>query len=245
MSPLRHIAHRLRTGSKVLGLRLRDSACTWCAKSYRHDLTGIKAALGPIARGCLLAGAGWLATYVVAAAPDTLLIITFAWGIAAWKVAPAQPGVPGEEPRAAQPTPGQERTAAVGLDELCALVRELAQKGAGAHLSALAEHLPGGPWDTAAVRALCAQHGVPVADSVRQPGRGVSTGVRVGDLPPLSPAPSEELAVAVVAAGQGGTTDRATATTTPAVEQHIEGALLIIRDPDHRTHAVRKVAHEY
>ncbi|MFE5868785.1 hypothetical protein ACFQ6V_09040 [Streptomyces roseifaciens] len=238
MSPLRHIAHRLRTGSQVLGLRLRDGTCTWCAKSYRHDLTGIKAALGPIARGCLLAGAGWLATYVVAAAPDTLLIVAFAWGIGAWKVAPAQPGVPGEEPHAAQPTPDQEGTATVGVDELCALVRELAQKGAGAHLSALAEHLPGGPWDTAAVRALCAEHGVPVAGSVRQPGRGVSTGVRVGDLPPLSPPPSEELAVAVVAAGQDGTTDPATATTTPAYEPHFGGVMQTIPDPSRRTSVV-------
>ncbi|WP_367134455.1 MULTISPECIES: hypothetical protein [Streptomyces] len=238
----RYITHRLASGSKALGLRLRRGACSWCARSYRNDLTGLKAALGPVARGSLLAGAGWGAIYGVAAAPDTLWIIALAWGIGAWNLAPTAPAAEAEEP-AEQPINDKQEEApaathAVDREELCALVRELAQDGAGAHLSALAEALTGDPQDTAAVRTLCATHGVPVANSVRQPGRGVSTGVKVDDLPPLSPPPLDAPGVAVVDAGQSATTESATATTTPAVEHQAEGAMLIIRDPAHHVHAV-------
>ncbi|MGK5728947.1 hypothetical protein [Streptomyces sp. URMC 124] len=245
MTPLPLIAHRLWTGSEVLGLRLWNRACSWCAKSYRHDLTGLKAALGPIARGGLIAGAGWLATYGVAAAPDVLLIIALAWGIGAWNMAPVQRPASGEEAPAALSETEQEGPALIGKDELCALVRKLAQGGAGAHLSALAEHLPDGPHDASAVRALCTQHGVPVAKSVRQSGRGVSTGVKVADLPPLSPLPPEGRAVAVVVAGQDGTTGAATTTTTPSIELHFDGSMQIVRDPARRAQAVRKSVHEY
>ncbi|MEU1372996.1 hypothetical protein ABZ442_04940 [Streptomyces triculaminicus] len=125
----------------------------------------------------------------------------------------------------------REETAPVlPLEGFSALVRELAQDGAGAHLSALAEYLPRGPWDTAAVRALCTAHGVPVSKSVRQPGRGVSTGVKVEDLPPLPKAPLEGADVAVVVAGQDTTTGSATATTTPIVKRREYGNEMIRPD---------------
>ncbi|MFI2078482.1 hypothetical protein [Streptomyces triculaminicus] len=126
----------------------------------------------------------------------------------------------------------------VSLETFSALVRELAQGGAGAHLSALAERLTGDPKDTSVVRSLCREWGVPVSPSVRQPGapgRGVSTGVKVTDLPPLLSSPVIAPEVAVVVAGQEATTGPATATATPVVEQHAGGALTTIYDGTHRT----------
>ncbi|MEV4440338.1 hypothetical protein AB0K09_15205 [Streptomyces sp. NPDC049577] len=228
-------ARRVVDGSVVLASQLAGGACAWCRKGYRHDLTGIAAALGPAVRGAGLLGAAWGVWSLVRTAPWLLWIAVPAWSAAAWRITPAvpssSPSLGGDdEAAAAEPAP------ALSLDAFSTLVRDLAGGGAGAHLSTLAERITRDPKATSTVRALCQQLGVPVSSSVRQPGRGVSTGVRVKDLPAPSPAPPEDADVAVVPAGQPTAT--APATATPVVETHADGALVIIRDPTHHTHAV-------
>ncbi|GAA3374704.1 hypothetical protein [Streptomyces racemochromogenes] len=139
------------------------------------------------------------------------------------------------EPAAAEP--------ALGL--IPDAVRHLAQGGHGAHLKMLAQHLTKTtrrPWDTAAVRAACKAAGIPITNSVRQPGRRVSTGVRLEDLPDPSPSPSQAPAVAVVIAGQEPPTEAATATTTAPPtddDRTVEGVrMTLLDDPTNpaRTH---------
>ncbi|MEU2510552.1 hypothetical protein [Streptomyces syringium] len=245
MNP-RDAALRLTAGSAVLTRRLTDRACAWCRSSYRHDLTGWRAALGPAARAGVLLLVGWLGWRIVRAAPGLLWVLVPAWLIAAWNTAPRPAPESGEEPPAEPPgAASPEPTPAPSLDDFSALVRTLAGGGAGAHLSTLAEHLTGDREDTSSVRALCRRLGVTISPSVRQPGapgRGVSTGVKVTDLPPPtptpSPAPLQTPPVAVVVAGQPTTTGPATATATPAVTRHEWGATLTAHDGTHRAYTV-------
>ncbi|WP_424891802.1 hypothetical protein [Streptomyces sp. XH2] len=212
--PSRGAAEALCTGSAALVGR----GWAWItAEDWRTALTR----LGYVGAG------GYVTVYMLAhtaVPPYVLPIGTVAWCAAAWMHAtPNEPDEDEAEPEA----PGQDedeepvvQARAVSLEELCALVRTIAQGGAGAHLSALAEHLPDGPHDASAVRALCAAHGVPVSKSVRQPGRSVSTGVRVADLPPAPRASPAAPAVGVVASGQ----DAATGSTTTTATAREEGA---------------------
>ncbi|GGP55902.1 hypothetical protein GCM10010214_31370 [Streptomyces abikoensis] len=239
-----YIGGRLASGSLALGTCIWSRACTWCASSYRDDLSGLKAALGPIARGGVLLAAGWGGICGVTAAPDTLFVIAFAWGIGAWKAAPvADHGEGADEPEPSSAADSESPAPAVTLEAFSALVRELAQGGAGAHFSTLAKRLTGDKHNTAAMRALCATHGVPHAESVRQ-GVGasskVSSGVRIEDLPTPSPAPAEAPAVAVVSAGQHGATNPATATTTPLLQRNAWGNTLPA--PAHRVATPRSTS---
>ncbi|WP_327413217.1 hypothetical protein [Streptomyces sp. NBC_01233] len=163
-------------------------------------------------------------------------------GLVGWLGAAWWAGRPQTVPEREEPPPAgaEEATEPPRPDDLVPAVQALAAGGHGAHLAALAEHLTestGHPWNTAAVRAACDALKIPVTGSVRQPGRGVSTGVRLADLPDPSSDPSPDPAVAVVVAGQETPTGATTAPATPvelqlAVE---EGAgITIIRDPAER-----------
>lgn len=163
------------------------------------------------------------------------------WLGAAWWAGRVAPAPTALAPNASErPEPSPEQGPA---PDLAAAVRTLAQGGHGAHYEALAEHLTqttGQAWDTAAVRAACRAAGIPHCGSVRQPGRSVSTGVRLADLPDPSPSPSPAPAVAVVVAGQEATTGPATGPATPA-ELHLTvetgAGITIIRDPsEHPTY---------
>ncbi|MBH1938944.1 hypothetical protein I5Q34_32585 [Streptomyces sp. AV19] len=229
MTRLQYIAGGLTDGSAALARRIIGGACAWCRRGYRTDLTGWRAALGPAFRTVLLLAGLAEAGRLVIAHPAALWALTPVWSAAAWRTGQAATPAPAESPDNTVEDPPPVTEPALTKEEFSALVRKLAQGGAGAHLSALAEHLTDNPKETAAVRSLCAAHGVPVSPSVRQPGRGVSTGVKVKDLPPLSPDGPEAGRVVVVAAGQEPTTAPATATTTPTVEQHAGGAYAVIR----------------
>ncbi|MEV6569944.1 hypothetical protein [Streptomyces sp. NPDC051577] len=181
-------------------------------------------------------GAIGLAGYVIAASDYTTYTVaggTCAWLVAACMLAGSEPPPAGsEEPEHAEAVPGAVDTT------LTDAVRTLAGTGSGAHLKALAEHLyktTGRPWDPGAVRAACTTAGIPVSNSVRQPGRGVSTGVRLTDLPDLSPPPSPAPPVAVVVAGQGAATETTTATATASttgVETVVSGVRMTLIDDE-------------
>lgn len=234
MNP-RDAAQHLTEGSAALARRLTDRACGWCRRGYRHDLTGWRAALGPAIRAGTLILAGWTGWHTVRAVPALLWAAVPAWAITAWRTAP-RPSAGDEETASAEAsvTPPADAGPALSMDAFSALVRTVADGGAGAHLSALAEHLTGSPENTPAVRALCRDLGVPVSGSVRQRGRGVSTGVKVTDLPPPPPAPLPGASVAVVVAGQPAATGTTTTTATPSVDRHDWGVTLAARDGAYR-----------
>lgn len=162
------------------------------------------------------------------------------WLGAAWWAGRPQTASERPEPSAEQPAAGA--AASASAEVLANAVRTLAEGGHGAHYEALAEHLTrttGQPWDAAAVRAACRTAGIPHCGSVRQPGRSVSTGVRLADLPEPSPPPSPAPAVAVVVAGQEPPTAATTAPATPAelqVETDAGGAITVVRDPAETRH---------
>lgn len=186
--------------------------------------------------------AAYLGPYVFTALqpyPYVVPAVLVGWlGAAWWAGRPQQPASERPEPTVEQPPADAPATAS--FEVLAGAVRTLAAGGHGAHYEALAEHLTKTtrqPWDTAAVRAACRAAGIPHCGSVRQPGRSVSTGVRLSDLPDPSPDPSQDPAVAVVVAGQDTPTAAATGPATPDELQLTveEGAgITIIRDPAER-----------
>ncbi|WP_393057708.1 hypothetical protein [Streptomyces sp. LN549] len=152
------------------------------------------------------------AAYPMAMIPVTLLLAVLSWRA-------GEPKPKAEEPEQSAEQPGEQpEQAPLTGAELTAALHEIGSPHA--HLAALATHLNTTP---TRVREGCSLAGIPVAGGVRMKGRGVSTGVREKDFPPLrSPdaAPSE----GVVAAGQSTTTTA----TAPTVVRSAEGALITV-----------------
>lgn len=132
----------------------------------------------------------------------------------------------GRAPKEDQPD-DEEHLAA---DELVTALHAVAAPHA--HLAFLAEHLDTSP---ARVRDGLALAGIPVAAGVRMKGRGVSTGVRAADIPPLS-SPTVGPLAPVVVAGQGATTTA----TTPVVDRHEWGATITDPADQHRRYDLRE-----
>jgi hypothetical protein len=196
-------------------------------------------ALGDSARSVAVRGgvAALVSPYVVVELHDYPLVVPAALvaGLgAAWWAARPKAAEDEAVEQAGEETADAEQ--ALALDEFAAHVRACADGAHGAHLAALAERLTEEtkrPWDAAAVRAHCRALAVPVSGSVRHGPRGVSTGVRVKDLPESLPDP----VVAVVGAGQDTPTEAATATATgPELQLTVEqgAGMTIIRDPSER-----------
>lgn len=144
--------------------------------------------------------------------------------LAAFTIAAAAAAGPGEQPdadddTAAEDDAEEELTAA----EFVELAREACGDGKGVHLAVLADLLD---WDPADVREMAAEAGVPVTPSVRMKGAGVSTGIRLADLPPTPPPPLLGDEEGCSSAGQ-----TTTATTTPLDREDIGEGCVILRDP--------------
>lgn len=226
-------AARLRAGSALAYRAYVQKLAAWIAAGRRADLDGWQAALGSWLRMGILAGLGYAAFQAFAGTPWAMWTVAAWWLVRAWRAGAQHPvqHAPAED----EAGPPEEPLPAV---DIAAAARTVADGGHGAHYEALAEHLTKTtrrPWDAAAVRAACRAAGIPHCGSVRQRGRGVSTGVRAADLPTPSPAPSPATAAAVVAAGQAAPTEAATATAT-GPELHVEGALRIVREPSSTRH---------
>ncbi|MFB6809426.1 hypothetical protein [Streptomyces sp. NPDC056387] len=203
-----------------------------------------------------VAGLGGVA-YVLAVSDYTTYAVaagTLGWVVAALALSQGHDLTEPEEPSPvlAEAPSEYPDSSPVALDNglIPAAVRHLAAGGHGAHLAAVAGLLSEGTreaWTPGRIRSACAAAGIPVTSSVRQPGRGVSTGVRVEDLPDPSPSPSPAPVVAVVVAGQDAPTGPATATPTgPQLRPHAEGgdAVAIIDDPSETRHYTVRSIHQ-
>jgi hypothetical protein len=166
--------------------------------------------------GCTAAAAlgVWTTVTTVPLLPVAALVVfTIAAAVAAGPGEQPDPDDDGAEDEE------EELTAA----EFIELAREACEGGKGVHLSVLAEQLD---WDPADVREMAAAAGVPVTPSVRMKGAGVSTGIRLADLPPTPPLPLPDAEEGRSSAGQA-----ATATTTPLDRVEIGEGCVILRDP--------------
>lgn len=142
--------------------------------------------IGPLLLLVIACAALW---YVLERTPILGGPLTLGWLAAAWRA-----GAPIE-----QADEEQTEAPAASLPDADELATALHKIGAPhAHLAVLAEHLG---LDTTRVREALTAADVPVSGGCRMKGRGVSTGVKEGDFPPL-PSPAADAPGDVVAAGQ-------------------------------------------
>lgn len=143
--------------------------------------------IGPLLLLAIACAALW---YVLERAPILGGPLTLGWLAAAWRAgAPAAAEAEEEQPEA--PT-----VALPDRDELAVALHEIGAPHA--HVAALADHLG---LDPTRVREALAEAAIPVSGGCRMKGRGVSTGVKATDFPPL-PSPTSDAVADVVAAGQ-------------------------------------------
>lgn len=166
--------------------------------------------------GCLVAGS--VVWRLVQRAPLAELPLLAAWAIAAWRAGPAQATT---QPAADDQEPDREdeEPPLPDFKELAQALHAVADPHA--HLAPAAARLGEDP---ARVREALKQAGIPVGP-VRVRGRGVSTGVKQADLPPLLP-PTGPAPDGVVVAGQPSNNN-----TTGVVLEKPHAGMTIIRYP--------------
>lgn len=140
-------------------------------------------------------GLPWTTAIVVTLALVWLVLAVVLGLRAAPRPQASESAAPSEEPPATPPAADQEQPAGPAPLERAELVAALhATAAPHVHLAALAEHLNAPP---ERVREALREAGIPIAGGVRMKGRGVSTGVKAGDIPPLpadeGPAPGVDV----------------------------------------------------
>ncbi|MFD5002205.1 hypothetical protein ACFWMV_04785 [Streptomyces mutabilis] len=181
-------ADRLAWGSAAVWQRRADALTTWVRAGRRDDLTGWRAALGPLVRLMILGVLAYAVWAVVRALPWLMWLLAGWWLRAAWKAGRA----PAEE---TEDAPDDRASSAADREALRGLLLELMGEGSGVHLRTVLAHLQEhGQWEGRTVTDLRLQLGrleVPVHRSVKV--AGVPTwGVRRRDLEAPSPAAVEE-----------------------------------------------------
>lgn len=160
----------------------------WARLRERLDL---RESLGTVAAGIGIAAySAWHAPRIAAFAIPAALL---AWCVAAWAVAP--PTDVGSE----APLEAEEQSAANSPEDVHAAtlewIRRLIGDNQGVHLRDLLDHAQAHGMftglDVAALRAHLERWDIPVRDSVRVRGLGVTVGIRKDDLPPLPEASPE------------------------------------------------------
>ena len=174
---VRHgIAQRVAIGSRNLFDQLATALTAWVAAARRDDLTGLRAALGPILRMVLLGALAYGAYRAARATPWLMWLAAGAWTLAAWRAGAR------EEPCVEAPeTTPQERPAEAAV----ALLREVLGDRPAVHLSEVLAHLQkhgqGEGWKVADLRVRLEALGIPVAPRVKV-GKVPTRGVRAADL---------------------------------------------------------------
>jgi len=178
------IADRIARGSAVVWERRADAIAAWVKAGRRDDLTGWRAALGPIMRIALLGLLAYAVWAVVRALPWLMWLLTGWWLRAAWKASR-------EAPAAAPEELAHDRDIAV----LRQLLIDLMGSGYGVHLRTVLAHLQEhGQWEGRTVsdlRVHLERVGIPVHPKVKVGGTP-TRGVRREDLLPPSPAEPQE-----------------------------------------------------
>lgn len=180
-----HAAERLTQGSALVCRRRTAGILRWIRAGRRTDLTGWRAALGPIARLALVGLLAWIAYSIVRAVPWLLGLLVALWCHAAWK-ASRGPERPASEATVTLP-PGEP---------MRALLLDLMGNDSAVHLSTVLDHLQQRPdtapltasWQVSDLRSRLESLGIPVHPKVKAGRRGPTRGVRRAD---LAPSPAE------------------------------------------------------
>lgn len=203
MTRLARTAVRLADGSTAVARRLGERLAAWVARGRRDDLTGWRAALGPILRSIGLVLGLWLLWRLVRAVPNLMWLITGAWTIAAWRA--GKPATDTEEQPTEAPTGEPEETPedvpqhspeevyAATLEWICSQIADrngihLHDLLANAHHHGLHTDL-----DVPAFRAVLEGWGFPIRQQLKVGGRN-RPGIHRDDLPqeaPPAPSPRE------------------------------------------------------
>lgn len=204
MSRHRNAADRLWAGSGILLGCCQQGIGAWVKEGESSPDRAFRVAF--LVGGTVV---GWL---LLRAAPSLLWAVTVLWCWKAWKAGPVLVASAAQKPDAEAP---ELAVPEVSPEAFLTLLDEAIGGHRGVYLKTLAgvlsEQYPG-PWDIAAVKALCKAVGVVVTPTVRAPGGGPTVGVYREGNPLLASTPAQEPPVVVVVAGQEPTT----APTTPA-----------------------------
>ncbi|MFJ3097368.1 hypothetical protein [Streptomyces hydrogenans] len=186
MSRTEGISKRLAAGASAVYRCRADALTAWVAAGRRDDLTGARAALGPLVRIAVLALLALGGYRAVRAAPWLLWPTALIWAVAAWRA-----GRPTEGSEDAPDEEADEPAAAPSAEAAVALLREVLGDRPGVHLSEVLAHLQkhgqGEGWKVADLRLRLEALGIPVEPKLKL--SGVPTrGVRAADLDRLFPA---------------------------------------------------------
>lgn len=175
-------ADRLARGSALVSRRRASALADWVKRGRRADLTGWRAALGPLARLAVLALLAWLLYLAVRALPWLMWVLTAAWCWAAW--------------HAARPTPQEaaaESPAAPSPEPVRTLLTDLVGDRSGVHLKTVLAHLQergqGEGWTVTDLRVRLEALGIPVK-KIKAGGKSPTVGVHRDDL--SAPSPGED-----------------------------------------------------
>lgn len=193
MSRLTRTADRLAAGSRTYARRLGNRAAAWCARGRRNDLTGWRAALGPILRTAGLIVAALIAWLIVRRRPWLLWLLSGWWTIAAWRAGKPAVEEPEEPPTNAPAGRDPKDVRSATLEWIWRLVGD----AQGVHLRDLLTHAHAHGMfeglDVTDLRGHLERWGIPVRNRVRVRGLGVTVGIHRDDLPaPSGPSPEEQ-----------------------------------------------------
>lgn len=156
----------IAAGSAIVYRRRAAALAAWVAAGRRSDLTGWRAALGPLARLAALTLAAYVVQAVVRAAPWLMWLLTAAWLRAAWRAA----RVPAED----TDEPFDDETDGPDVTAVLALLATVLDGRDRVHLSTVLTHLQeqghGAGWKVSDLRARLEALGVPVALKVKVAG---------------------------------------------------------------------------
>ena len=191
MTRRQRAAQLLVNGSVALAQRSWDRACAWCARGRRHDLTGWRAALGPILRAAGPIVAMLVACLIVRRRPWLLWVLSGWWMLISWRAGKTEPKAaeaPPEQPQRATPEEVREAT--------LEWIRQQIGDRQGVHLRDLLQHAHAHGMfeglEVTAFRAHLERWEIPVRNRVRVRGLGVTVGVHRDDLTaPSDPSPTE------------------------------------------------------
>ncbi|MEU3851740.1 hypothetical protein [Streptomyces sp. NPDC029554] len=192
MTRRQRAAQRLTTGAAALASRFWDRACAWCARGRRDDLTGWRAALGPILRATGLLVAALIACLIVRRRPWLLWVLSGWWLAVSWragKAAPRAAEAASEQPQRVAPEEVRQAT--------LEWIRQQIGDRQGVHLRDLLQHAHAhGMFEGLEVtdfRAHLERWEIPVRNRVRVRGLGVTVGIHRDDLTaPSTPSPTPE-----------------------------------------------------
>jgi hypothetical protein len=183
---LARAAERIADGSTTVYRRRADALAAWVAAGRRDDLTGWRAALGPLLRLAVLAAAAYIVWAILARATWLMWLLTALWLRAAWKAGRRRAEQPEDAPEEDEPAPPDDV-----YEATLEWIRDQVADRNGVHLSELLTHAHAHglftDLDVPGFRAALERWGFPVRQQLKVAGRN-RPGIHRDDLPQDQPA---------------------------------------------------------